>query len=70
MQTYEYLCQSCSKPFEVRASIADYSKGLKPQCPHCSGHKAIRTFTSVNVLSAKREAAASGSGCGPGCNCD
>jgi putative FmdB family regulatory protein len=69
MMTYEYLCQKCGKPFEVRASIADYSKGLKPECPHCGAHKAIRAFTSVNVLTSKRDAVASGAGCGPGSKC-
>lgn len=68
MNTYEYLCQKCGQPFEVRASMADYAKGLKPKCPHCGAQKAIRTFTSVNVLNSKR-AAASGPGCGPGCAC-
>lgn len=69
MNTYEYLCQKCGQPFEVRASMADYAKGLKPKCPHCAAQKAIRTFTSVNVMTAKREAALSGAGCGPACRC-
>lgn len=69
MPTYEYLCSGCKKPFEVRASIAEYSKGLKPVCPHCGAAKAIRAFTSVNLLTAKREAAVSGAGCGPACAC-
>lgn len=67
--TYEYLCQKCGKQFEVQASIADYSKGLKPKCPHCGARKAIRVFTSVYVLTAKRQAGTGGAGCGPGCAC-
>ncbi len=70
MPTYEYFCSACKKPFEAKASIADYSKGLNPVCPHCGARKAIRTFTSLNVLTAKRDARTrSGGGCGPGCAC-
>lgn len=67
--TYEYLCQKCGKEFEVQASLAQYSKGLKPRCPHCDAQKAIRVFTSVRVLTARREAESGGAGCGPGCMC-
>ena len=53
MPTYEYVCEACSKPFEIRATIADYSKGLKPVCPHCGAKKAIRTFAAINVLTTR-----------------
>ncbi len=71
MQSYDYLCQNCSKLFEVRASIAEYSKGLKPTCPHCGSQRAIRTFTSVNVLTNRPRGGtmplACGPNAGPGC---
>lgn len=65
MMTYEYVCQDCGKPFEVRATIADYSKGLKPQCTHCGSKKTIRAFTSVNVLTADRSGGPVRAACGP-----
>ncbi len=69
MQTYEYLCQACGHPFEVQATVREYSKGLKPRCPHCGAQKAIRTFTSVNVLRSGMQAGRSGACCGPNCAC-
>ncbi len=49
MPTYEYTCSVCGKPFELSATITQYSKGLKPACPRCRATKSIRRFTSVNV---------------------
>lgn len=65
MPTYDYVCGDCGKPFEVRASISEFSKGLKPQCPHCGSEKSIRTFTSINVLTARRAGGPGPGACGP-----
>lgn len=71
MPTYEYLCQDCGEPFDLRASISEYSKGLKPQCPRCGSEKSIRTFTSIQVLTARRSGGRRSGACdpsaGPGC---
>jgi len=50
MPTYEYLCQDCGRPSEIRSSVSEYSKGLKPKCPACGSQKAMQTFTTVTVL--------------------
>jgi putative FmdB family regulatory protein len=71
MPTYDYVCQDCNEPFELRASISEYSKGLQPRCPRCGSEKSIRTFTSINVLTARRPGGGGGGACdpsaGPGC---
>jgi putative FmdB family regulatory protein len=69
MPTYDYVCQDCGAPFEVRASMAEYSQGLEPRCPHCGSRKAIRTFTSVSVFTGRRAggSGACGPAAGPGC---
>jgi len=63
--TYEYNCDECKKPFEVRASISEYSEGLNTQCPHCGSKKVSRGFSAVNVLTALKESLSRSAGCGP-----
>lgn len=65
MPTYDCACEDCGKKCEVRASISEYSKGIKPQCPHCGSEKSIRTFTSINVLTARPEGDSRAGMCGP-----
>lgn len=65
MPTYDYVCQDCGKPFEIRASISGYSKGVTPRCPDCGSPKAIRTFTSINVLTSRGDTGGPAAGCGP-----
>jgi putative FmdB family regulatory protein len=70
MPSYDYVCQDCGKPFEIQVSVAEYSKGIKPGCPNCGSPKAIRTFTSVTVLTSRGGSsgpAACGPSFGPGC---
>jgi putative FmdB family regulatory protein len=49
MPTYDYHCQDCAHPFEVRQSIAEYSERRTPSCPHCGSTNAVRRFTPVNL---------------------
>jgi len=63
--TEETVRRDCGKPFKVRASITDGSKGIKPQCPRCGSEKFIRTFTSINVLTARRAEGGGTGACGP-----
>jgi putative FmdB family regulatory protein len=66
MPIYEYVCEDCGKPFEIRASISDYSKGLDTPCPHCGSRKAIRVFSSVGMFTSGRgRGGGPPSGCGP-----
>jgi len=67
MPTYEYVCQTCHTPFDVRASVEEYEKGLKLRCPKCGANKAIRAFTGINILSGSRSNVPNPGGgcCGP-----
>jgi putative FmdB family regulatory protein len=66
MPTYDYVCQICNRPFEVRVSISEYARGIRPRCPSCGSEKAIRTFTQVNVLTSRGKPGAGRARCGPG----
>jgi putative FmdB family regulatory protein len=63
--TYEYTCNDCKKPFDIRASISEYSEGLSPKCPTCESDNVARRFSVVNVLTALKESLSRSAGCGP-----
>jgi putative FmdB family regulatory protein len=65
MPRYDYVCNECDTPFEVRASMAAYSEGLTPSCPNCGSQDTDRTFTAVNVLTSTPGSATSSRGCSP-----
>ena len=68
MPTYDFVCQDCKTPFEVRMSITAYSEGTRPRCEKCGSDKVERTFTAVNVLTSGRGAGSTSAGpaCGRG----
>lgn len=65
MPTYDYVCQDCGQTFEVRSSITEYSKGLKPKCPRCKSKRAIRAFTRVQMFTSRGGGSNPFGGCGP-----
>jgi putative FmdB family regulatory protein len=50
---YEFACQECKKRFEIKASLAEYDKGLTPNCPECKSKKTNQIlsnfFTSADT---------------------
>jgi putative FmdB family regulatory protein len=62
MPTYDYICQDCRKPFEVRMSITAYSQSATPACPACGSMSVVRAFSAVNVLTSSRGAGPSSDG--------
>jgi putative FmdB family regulatory protein len=38
MPRYEFLCQTCKKPFELTMTISEHEEA-KPKCPTCTGTK-------------------------------
>lgn len=66
MPAYDFLCQECGKSFEIRASMAEHTKGLKPACPACGSRKAVQTFTAFTVLTNRPGTRDPRGGCGPG----
>ena len=65
MTTYDYVCRACGKTFEVRASMEEYSKGLKPACPHCGAQRAIRVFTQLSIITNRTKGGGGPQCCGP-----
>ncbi len=66
MPTYEYQCTDCGSKFEVRASMQEREKGLKPDCPTCGSTRAVAVL-SIVAIGSGRGAGWSGCGSGPGC---
>ncbi len=68
MPVYEYICKNCGEPMEVRASVAEYSTGLRLHCAKCGSEKLARILTSIGIVSGRAQrrpicGPGSGSGC-------
>ncbi|MCM8792711.1 MAG: hypothetical protein NC826_06225 [Candidatus Omnitrophica bacterium] len=46
---YEFICSECHTKFEVKATLAEKEKGLKPECPNCHSKKTIQVFGGFMV---------------------
>lgn len=69
MPSYDFVCQDCDTPFEVRLSISAYSAGEGRECPRCGSPEVERAYTTVNVIAGSRGSgwdAGSAGGCGSG----
>jgi len=67
MPRYEFTCQECTAPYEVRLTMSEYSAGAGRTCPACGSGRVERRFTTVNVLTGSRSSGGGGSsGCGGG----
>lgn len=67
MPTYEYVCTECEEKVEIRATIAEKERGLKPSCPKCGSKKVAQVFGFMIMGGSKGGGFNSGSvsGCGP-----
>jgi len=69
MPSYDFVCQDCKSPYEIRISMSAYSEGEGRQCPECKSNNVERTFTAVNVIAGSRSGgggfSSAGSNCGP-----
>jgi putative FmdB family regulatory protein len=50
MPSYDFVCQDCGAPFEVRLSMSAYEAGEGRVCTQCGSTRVERTFTPVNVI--------------------
>lgn len=57
MPAYDFVCEECQATFEVRATIAEYERGLQLACPHCRSATVRRAISSVAVLSGEQQSA-------------
>jgi len=64
--TYEYKCDRCGKEFEVKATIAEKTRGLRLECPACGSPKATQIFTSMALFSRSGSGGGTPPYCGPG----
>lgn len=72
MPVYEYRCRRCGREFEIRASISEHSKGLKPVCPSCGSEDSERLISVAAILdgsSGRQEGPGSSPGPRGGCCC-
>ena len=49
MPLYEFQCEECGGPFDVRATLAEKETGLAPRCPSCGG-KRVRQVMTAGLL--------------------
>ena len=54
MPSYDFVCQDCGAPFEVRLSMSAYEAGEGRSCTRCGSTKVERAFTAVNVIAGGR----------------
>jgi putative FmdB family regulatory protein len=53
MPRYEFLCEQCSKPFELIMTISEREK-TKPTCPTCKGTEVIPQFSGFMAQTGKK----------------
>lgn len=53
MPRYEFLCQTCKKPFELTMTIAQREKA-KATCPKCKGAKVTPQLTGFMAQTSKK----------------
>ena len=64
--TYEYKCDHCGTLFEIRATVAEKTRGLRLECPTCGNANATQVYTSMNVLTRSSGGGVPPRFCGPG----
>jgi putative FmdB family regulatory protein len=53
MPHYEFLCETCNKPFELTMTISERGKA-KPKCPKCKGKKVTPQLGGFMAQTAKK----------------
>jgi putative FmdB family regulatory protein len=53
MPRYEFMCETCKKPFELTLTIAEREK-TKPTCPACKGTKVEPQLASFMTQTSKK----------------
>lgn len=68
MPVYEYVCKDCGERMEVRASVAEYSEGLRVQCAKCGSVNLVRILSSIGIVGGRaKPRPICGPGSGSGC---
>ncbi len=53
MPRYEFLCEKCTKPFELTMTFAEREKA-KVECPRCKGTKVVPRLGGFMAQTAKK----------------
>ena len=53
MPRYEFLCETCRKPFELIMTISE-RETAKVQCPKCKGPKVVPQFSGFMAQTSKK----------------
>ena len=53
MPRYEFMCEKCSKPFEVIMTIAEREK-TEVRCPKCQSTKVLPQFSTFVAQTPKK----------------
>jgi putative FmdB family regulatory protein len=53
MPRYEFLCETCKKPFELIMTISE-RENTKPTCPKCKGTKVVPQFSGFMAQTSKK----------------
>jgi putative FmdB family regulatory protein len=53
MPRYEFLCETCKKPFELILSMSEREK-TQPKCPKCKGTKVVTQLGGFMVQTGKK----------------
>ncbi len=65
MPFYDFQCEQCGEPFEVRAMIKEKEAGLQPECPKCHSRHARQVITAGLMIRGHDNASVGLSCCGP-----
>jgi len=53
MPRYEFLCETCKKPFELTMTISEHGK-MKVKCPKCKGTKVAAQLSGFMAQTKKK----------------
>lgn len=53
MPRYEFLCETCKKPFELITTISEREKG-EVKCPQCKGTKVVPQLGGFMAQTSKK----------------
>ncbi len=53
MPRYEFLCETCKKPFELTMTIGQRGKAT-PKCPKCRGTRVVPQLASFMTQTSKK----------------
>ena len=74
MPIYEYHCKECGYYFDVKATVAEKERGLRPACEQCGSSKLEQVFGGFSLIAGRsvdprRSGSPAGGCCGGSSSC-